>query len=363
MATNESLIYSELKIGNLTAKNRIIRSATFEFGASDGKVTPALVELYRKLAEGGSGVIVTGQIGVSAGGRTAPIMMETTYDGFVDDFKKITDEVHKNGSLLFVQLNHCGYKTSKLPGYDDLGVSDLTMDDRTFHQATRDEIKKIASDFGLAAKRCREANCDGVQIHACHGYLLNTFLSPYFNRRTDEYGGPIENRARIVFEVYEQIRTNVGAAYPIGIKIPCSDLAEPSITVEDCIYVCKELEKRGIDLAEISSGITPTGPSSYSPLADADNQGHFLSGAEQIAKSLKVPVASVGGYRTPEFIEKTLAETSLAAISLCRPLIREPNLVNRWKSDRSEASCVSCNKCFKSQGIVSCLRQKQQYSQ
>jgi 2,4-dienoyl-CoA reductase-like NADH-dependent reductase (Old Yellow Enzyme family) len=360
MATNQSLIYRPLKIGNLTAKNRIIHSATFEYGASDGKITPALVELYQKWAEGGSGVIVTGQAAISAGGRFVPIMVDTTYDGFVDDLKKITDVVHKNGSLLFVQLNHCGYKTFKMPGYDNLGVSDLTMDDRSFHQATLDEIKKIAADFGLAAKRCREANCDGVQIHACHGYLLNTFLSPYFNRRTDEYGGPIENRARIVFEVYDQIRATVGAAYPIAIKIPCSDLAEPSITVEDCIYVCKELEKRGIDLVEISSGITPMGPSSFSPLADADNQGHFLNGAKQLAQSLKVPVASVGGYRTPDFIEKTLAETSLAAISLCRPLIREPDLVNRWKSDRSESSCVSCNKCFRPQGVVSCQQQKQQ---
>jgi len=352
----QSSIYSPFKIAGLTVKNRLVRSATFEFAADDGRITPKIIELYSRLAEGGSGLIISGMFAISSGARVGPIMVETTYDGYVDDLKRLVDVVHAKDSLFFVQLNHAGHKTPGLPGYESLGVSQITgPDGGVHHEASPEEIRGLAEAFGRAAKRCQEAGCDGVQIHGGHGYLINTFLSPHYNHRTDAYGGPIENRARILFEVYDEVRQAVGPGYPVGLKIPFSDGVSPSIQPEECVYVCQELEKKGIDMIEITAGLTMDGSeTSFTPFIKNNAEGPFLPGAVQVTKAVGVPVVSVCGFRTPDFIEKALAGTAVAAVSLCRPLIREPNLPNRWKSDRSKATCVSCNKCFKSSGLIAC---------
>jgi 2,4-dienoyl-CoA reductase-like NADH-dependent reductase (Old Yellow Enzyme family) len=340
----------------LTVPNRLVRSATFEFAAENGRITQRHLDLWRQMAEGGCGLNITGKMAISAGAKIAPIMVECSYDGFVDDLKKASRVAKEKQSLLFVQLNHAGYKTSAQEGHDQLGVSTLEVaPDRVYHEATFAEIQKIAEDFARAAKRCQEAGIDGVQIHAAHGYLINTFLSPYYNHRTDSYGGSIKNRSRILFEVYEAVRGAVGPGYPVGLKMPMSDRVEPSITLEECVNVAQGLEKMGLDMIEISAGLTMDGgDSSFVPSAKEGSEGLFLKGASAVAKAVKIPVISVGGYRRPEFVEKALAETPVTAISICRPLIREPNLANRWKTDRSPATCLSCNKCFRSSGIITC---------
>lgn len=352
-------MYDPFQIGNLTVKNRLIRSATFEFGADNGRITPGVIELYRELAAGGSGLIISGMEAVLPGAGISPTMIQTTYDPYVDNMKQLADAVHENGSLLFVQLNHAGYKAAKSDGFDHLGPSEREVSEgHTYHEATLDEIRMIIEAFGKAAKRCKEAGCDGVQIHAAHGFLINTFLAPYFNHRTDAYGGSIENRSRILFEVYDAVRNEVGNNYPVSVKLHFSDLVSPSITPDECVYVSKELEKRGVDMIEISSGVNTTagGEATCTPLIK--QEGPFLAGAAQVAKSVNVPIVSVCGYRTPDFIEKALNETDVTAVSFCRPLIREPNLPNRWKTDRTKATCVSCGLCYKSSGIIACQVKK-----
>lgn len=354
-------MYNPFKVGELAVKNRLVRSATFEFAAQDGRVTQRIIELYRQLAEGGSGLIVSGMQAVLPSASIGPIMVETTYDAYVDDMKRVAEVVHANGSALFVQLNHAGYKTAKGPGYDSIGVSQQeSVEGCLYREATPEQLKRIAEAFGNAAKRCEDAGCDGVQIHAGHGYLLHTFLSPYYNHRTDAHGGPIENRARFLFEVYDAIRSAVGKAFPVGVKLPFSDRVSPSIAPEECIDVCKALEDRGIDMIEVTSGVTMDGgASSFTPFVkDASQEGSFLAGAAQVAQAVSVPVVSVCGYRTPDILEKALQETRVAAIALCRPLVREPDLPNRWKTDRTKAACISCNQCYKSNGIIACQIQK-----
>lgn len=208
-----------------------------------------------------------------------------------------------------------------------------------------------------AALRCKAAGVDGVQIHASHGFLLNSFLSPITNKRTDEYGGKIENRARLVFEIYDAVRAAVGKDYVVGIKFPFSDLKENSIQPEESLWVCKELEKRGIDFIEVSSGIAGD---KFSPVLRKNQEAPFLPYAAQVAEAVAVPVISVCGYRTPDVIEKALAETKIAAVSFGRPLVCEPDLPLRWKTDPSSAKCVSCNGCFKSapDGIIPCQMNK-----
>jgi len=357
--TNRITMFDSFAIGKLQIKNRLVSSAIYERAAKEGHITPEIIEYYRHLAEGGVGLAITGMEAVSEGAVNGPAMIKTTYDGYVEDMQKLVEIFHGQGSKLFVQLQHTGYKTAWQQGGDTFGVSAYKVsEDCTYHEATVEELNQLVHAFGQAALRCKAAGCDGVEIHAVHGYLLNTFLSPYFNHRTDGYGGSIANRARLLFEVYEEVRKQVGIDFCVAVKFPCSDLVTPSITSEETVWACQELERRGVDMIEVSAGITRDG---FSPLVRAGKEeGKFSAGAELIAAQVHIPVISVCGYRSPQYIEEILNTTHIAAVALGRPLISEPGLVKRWQTDTTKARCLSCNGCFKTKGIVSCILKKSQ---
>lgn len=352
------IMYTPFTLGNLQISNRLVASAMFEYGADNGKITRKISERYRSLANGGTGLIITGMHAVSKSGSAAPIMVNTEYDGYVEDMSGIADIVHESGAKLMVQLQHCGGKTCQADGYDKFNVCEKKVSDGcAYHEATKDEIHKVALNFAASALKCKEAGIDGVQIHGAHGYFINTFLSPSTNHRVDEYGGKIENRARILFEIYNAIRNAVGDNYVIGVKFPFSDLNENSIRQEESVFVCKELENRGINFIEVSAGMVMDNTSaSFTPIIRSDSQAPFLKYASQLACETSVPVISVCGYRTPDMVEKALRGTKISAVSFGRPLVREPDLPNRWKNDRSPAACISCNRCCNSFGdkIITC---------
>lgn len=358
----ENRMYSPFQIGKLTIANRLTASAMFEYGAVNGQISKKIMARYEALAKGGAGLIITGMQGVSASACVAPIMVHTEYENYVQDMQEMAKIAHTHGAKIFVQLQHCGAKTSKADGYDKFSVSSVQVsDDCTYHEASKEELQKLAADYARSALRCREAGVDGVQIHAAHGFLLNSFLSLSTNKRTDEYGGKIENRARLVFEIYEAMRAAVGRDFVIGIKFPFSDLRENSIQSEESLFVCRELEKRGIDFIEVSAGMAGDGTSaSFSPVLHKNQEAPFLSYAAKVAEEAAVPVLSVCGYRTLEMVEEVLTTTKIAAVSFGRPLVREPDLPLRWKTDPSPAKCISCNGCFKSasDGIITCQMEK-----
>lgn len=359
----EKRMFRPFQIGNLTIPNRLAASAMFEYGAVNGQICEKIMEHYEKLAKGGAGLIITGMQGVRASACVGSIMVHTEYENYVQDMQKLAKIVHGEGAKLFVQLQHCGAKTSKTEGYDTFFVSDVLVGDAcTYHEASKAELQKLVADFARSAMRCKEAGVDGVQIHAAHGFLLNSFLSPSTNKRTDEYGGNIENRARLVFEIYEAMREAAGKTFVIGIKFPFSDLKENSIQPEESLFVCRELEKRGIDFIEVSAGmVLDSSSASFSPFIPEKSEAPFLGFAEQIANKVHIPVLSVCGYRTPEMVEKALTTTKIAAVSFGRPLVREPDLPLRWKKETSRAACISCNACCKSfaDGIITCQAKKE----
>ena len=353
-----TIMYTHFHIGDTQIANRLVASAMFEYGADNGKITDKIKERYRQLADGGAGLIITGMQAVSASGAVAPAMVNTEYDGYVSDMRDIADIVHASGGKIVVQLQHCGGKTCQAEGYDHFAVCEMTVSDScTYHEATKEELHKVVADFAASALRCKKAGIDGVQIHGAHGYLINSFLSPSKNHRTDEYGGKIENRARILFEVYDAVRQAVGNDYITSVKFPFSDLNECSIQPEESIFACKELERRGINFIEVSAGmVMDKSLASFAPVVRNDNQAPFLKYASQLACEVSVPVISVCGYRTPDIVEKALTETKIAAVSFGRSLVREPDLPNRWKTDKSPAKCISCNRCCNSfgDGIITC---------
>lgn len=340
-------IFEPIKLGNLHIKNRLVRSATYEHGVAENGIIipPALLDINRELAQGGIGLIITGMMAVN---DTAPLrhtMIRIDLPNFVDDYLPITEAVHAADGKIVVQLSHCGVKGSLAADGLRIGASAHGDDARAM---TKSEIASLINDFATAAQKCRAAGADGVQLHAAHGYLLSQFLSPYFNQRDDEYGGEISGRAKIIFDIYTAIRQTVGAAYPVMIKINYADMIDNGFTADECLWVCGELEKLGIDAVEISGGV-PITPESrpIRPVSGEADEGYFAEPAIALAAKLSVPIISVGGYRTPSMIEHHLNRGNIAAISLCRPLICEPALANRWANgDLQKATCISCNRCF-----------------
>ena len=343
-------ISDPLSIGKkLVLKNRLARSGTHDAISYGGHLTPQVGKIYHDLAAGGVGMIITGQTEVSRSGGTADCAVRAYLPEYEAELRAIADDVHACGSALIVQLNHGGIKSRSQPN-PLVGPSPCEpAPGVTVRELTEDEIAGIVDDFARAAVKSRAAGADGVQIHNAHGYLLATFYSPKTNRRTDRYGGSRENRARIIFEIYDAIRAAVpDPDFVVGIKTNLSDLIEPSISKEDSLWLCQELERRGLDFAEFSCGLMPggPGPAAFLPMPEEPWQPIFYRATADMARQLTIPVFAVNGYRVPDDIERCLNESEIQGISLCRPLIREPDLPRRWLSgDRSPARCTSCGAC------------------
>lgn len=343
-------ISDTLSIGKkLVLKNRLARSGTHDAISYGGHITPQVCKIYHDLAAGGIGMIITGQTEVSASGGTADCAVRADLPEYTEELRAIVREAHTHGSALIVQLNHGGIK-SRSQENPLIGPSPCEpAPGVVVRELTQDEIVGIVGDFARAASKCYNAGADGVQIHNAHGYLLSTFFSPKTNHRTDLYGGSRENRARIIFEIYDAIRTVVpDPDFVVGIKTNLSDLIEPSITPDDVLWLCQTLEQRGLDFAEFSCGLMPggPGPAAFLPMPEEPWQPIFYRATADIARNLSIPVFGVNGYRDPADIERCLNASEIQGISLCRPLIREPDLPNRWLSgDNAPARCTSCGVC------------------
>jgi len=244
------------------------------------------------------------------------------------------------------QLNHAGYKSI----VDRAGPSEYGEAGWKARALNIDEIREIVDAFGDAAQRSMDAGFDGVQIHGAHGYLVSQFLSRLANRRTDEYGGNLENRMRLLNEVYDEIRARVGGCIPVLIKLNCDDFSPSGFTVEDSIEVAKALSKRGIDAIEISGGGVGQvaeirrvrARSEHPELSEASFAGH----AAKIRGAIKpTTMALVNGIRSRRCMEAIVEKGVADLISMSRPFIREPDLVRRLEAGQPAATCTSCDAC------------------
>jgi len=343
-------LFDQTQLGSLKMKNRFVRSATYEGMADEkGRMTDELFKIYKDLAKGGVGTIITGLTAVTDLEEFIPGQMGIYEDSFIDEYKKITEMVHKYNANIMLQAGAAGTQTIKNEKKVMWGPSDIADlgYKNTPQEMTLEEIISVQEAFVSAAFRAKESGFDGIQIHSAHGYLLSKFLTPYYNRRTDEYGGSIENRSRMLLETYQKMRDKVGSAYPILIKINSEDFMEQGITFEECKYVCKKLAEAGIDAIEISGGSLSSRPNeSYSRKIVKGQNPYFVSYAEKIKQEVKIPVISVGGIRDFTVLTQILNHNSIDYFALSRPLICESDLINRWHEGNMEsAKCISCGKC------------------
>ena len=345
-------IFDQMQMGPLLVKNRLIRSATAEMKCDgEGRITAGYKDIFSSLAKGGVGLIITGMFAVDENAGFGERTPNTYNDTFVGELQKLADLVHAHDCKIVVQLVHCGAKAMQAQGSSQpMGPSAITLPHaRPARAMTISEIKDVEESFAKAAAKCKEAGADGVQIHGAHGYLISQFLSPSCNKRSDAYGGEIANRGRIVIEMLDAMRREVGATYPIWIKVNCKDLVEESITLAECIWLCVEMEKHGLSAIELSAGMGHGRDSSPSKrITSEDDEGSFAPEAIALAEKVGIPVISTGGFRSPALIDMWLNKGGIEAIGLSRPLICEPDLVNRWAfRDKEKARCVSCSKCYR----------------
>jgi len=352
-----SILFTPVKIGPLTVPNRFVRSATHDYMADDaGNVTDANVELFRRLAEGEIGLIITGHAYVQPSGKASPRQMAVFDDRFIGGLARIPEAVHSFPSRVFLQIAHAGRQTkgslcrcvpvSPSPVYDP--VSKVMP-----RELAGDEIKALVADFVSAAVRAKRAGFDGVQLHAAHGYLISSFLSPHTNRRADEWGGPVENRARVLIVTLRDIKTACGRDFPVIVKLNSTDFLENGLSLDDAVRIARMLEAADIDGIEVSGGMAEAGRGSVWPgLRNESEEGYFVANAARIKQAVRVPVFGLGGIRTLAVAERFVEQGRVDLISLSRPLIRDPFLVKHFREGLAAGSeCVSCNKCFNPRGI------------
>ena len=348
-----SKLFESSAINGMALKNRFVRSATWEgMAADDGTVTQKLIETMTALARGGVGLIVTSHAYVRPEGQAASWQLGIYKDEFIPGLQEMTAAVHGCGGKIVMQLAHAGCFASKqLIRQPLLVVSDfdgITKSPRK--EIAGEDIGEIVGAFADAARRAKSANFDGVQIHSAHGYLLSQFLSPIFNRRQDQYGGDICNRARIHLEICQAIREAVGKDYPVLIKMNCQDFVENGLILEDSLQAARLMAHACLDAIELSGGLITGGKLSPSRMGinSKDKEAYFQEEMRVFKREIGIPLILVGGIRSFEVAERLVGNGIADYISMSRPFIREPNLVNRWKAgDRHKAECTSDNLCFR----------------
>ncbi len=347
-----SKLFERTIINGMELSNRFVRSATWEgMAAEDGSATPKLTETLASLARGGVGLIITSHAYVLPEGQAASWQLGIYKDELIDELRKLTAAVHSSGAKIAMQISHAGnFAQSRLTGRPPLVVSNYEgLSKSPREEMSTDYIRGLVPAFADAARRAKAAGFDGIQLHSAHGYLLNQFLSPAFNHRADEYGGSIENRARIHLEIFHAIRKNVGAEFPILIKLNGQDFIENGLTLADSLQVGGMLADAGLNAIELSGGL-PTGgklsPSRFG-IKTEEEEAYFREDAQAFKNEIKLPLILVGGVRSLEVSERLVEDGVADYISMSRPFIREPNLINRWKAgDRRRALCKSDNMCF-----------------
>lgn len=340
-------------INGMELPNRFVRSATWEGMATDkGAVTPKLIETMTALARGGVGLIISSHAYVRPEGQASPWQLGVYADDLIDGLTAMTTAIHDCGGKIVLQLAHAGnFAAEALIQQPPLVVSDYTgLADSPRREMTAQDIRNLVEAFAQAARRAQAAGFDGVQLHAAHGYLLSQFLSPIFNRRQDDYGTAVDNRARIHIDILHTIRETVGNDYPILVKLNCQDFAENGLTPEDSLQVAGRLADAGANAIELSGGLLTNKNLSpcRSGINSPDKEAYFKEEARCCKREIDVPVMLVGGIRSLDVAEKLVQHEATDYVSMSRPFIREPALIRRWQSgDQRKASCKSDNLCFK----------------
>lgn len=367
--------FSPAMLGPITLPNRIIKAATFEGMARNGLVTDALIEFHRAFAAGGVGMSTVAYLAVSEDGQGAPAEI-VLRDEAIAGLAKLADAVHAEGAMVSAQLGHAG-PVAAGTGRQGLAPSRVfsPMAMRFTRAVTEADIDRVVRDFANGARVLADAGFDALEIHMGHGYLLSAFFSPKLNRRSDGYGGTVENRARLARRVAEAVREEVDGRLAVIAKLNMADGVAGGLWVGDSIGIARLLERDGtLDALELTGGSSFQNPMylfrGEAPIVEMAasfprplnigfklfgkrfmpeypyEEAYFLPYARQFRAALDMPLILLGGINRLDTIEHALAE-GFAFVAMGRALLREPDLPRRLHARTSvESLCVHCNKCM-----------------
>ena len=345
------MLFDPGTIGSLRLPNRLVRSATAERMANENGMPRAqLKQLYRTLARGGVGLIISGHMYVHPTGKCHPEMTGIFADEFVPGLAELAEVVHREGGLIIPQINHGGMQCSR--DSVDVTIAPSAFDapylSQPAREMTRQEIEQCIEAYAHAARRAKAAGFDGVQLHGAHGYLISQFLSPFINKRQDEWGGDWEGRTRFLRSVCHAVREQVGPDFPLLIKLGVADAVEGGLSLTEGLQVGAALASWGIDGIEISAGFGGGRSSSIrGGIHTEADEAYFRPWAREARKVTVLPLILVGGLRSRSVMEEVLASGDADFVSLSRPLICEPDLPNRLRVGVQErSSCISANQCW-----------------
>lgn len=350
-----NILFEPVSIKNMVIRNRFVRSATYDgFADNNGHFSDGQLKLFSDLADGGVGLIITGIAYVHHTGQISPFQNSIAGDEFISGFKELTKAVHDRGAKIAIQIFHGGREAKYLKTKNALPLAPSIIESDPYYKGeyravTDSEIWEIVQAFGDGAKRAKEAGFDAVQVHGAHAYLLSQFLSPFTNRRQDQWGGDLENRLRVYYEIYKDIRKKVGEDYPVFIKIGVQDGFPGGLEFNEGKKAARLLANLGFDSLEISQGLRGAryeGTEYRSHINSLGKEAYYRNCCRVIKGQVDIPVMMVGGLRTLSLMQEIIQNEEADLISLCRPLICEPTLINDWQiNEQKKAKCISCNKC------------------
>jgi len=344
-------MYPELfkpgRIGSLTLNNRIIMAPMLTCYTDGEYISDRLIHFLAARAKGGAGLIVTEVAHVNPLGRLEPNEIAIYDDKFLPGLQKLTDAIHDQGSKIAIQIGHGGHRChERTIGTQPVSASVVTgIWGEEPRELSIDEIKDIVTDFVSAAVRSQQAGFDGVEVHCAHGYLIRQFLSPLTNKRTDEYGGDLEGRARFACEIMEAIKQKVGD-YPVWFRINGDEFLEGGQTLDDAVLISRMLEERGADAVSVSAGTYESPQWTCQPLFL--EPGCILHLSERIKQEVDIPVIGVGKLNTPELAETALLEDKADFIALGRALIADAEFPVKASEGRANEirRCIADNVCM-----------------
>ena len=334
----ENLLFTPITLPNgTTIKNRFFKSAMSEgMGTRDFQPKQNIATLYKRWAEGGTGLIITGNIMIDPKGTAEPGNIVFDKNSNMEILKNWAKQGQQHGAKVMVQLNHPGKQAPKTVSKQTVAPSAVPLGNglnklfSTPRALTTSEVEELVQKFVTSAKVAKEAGFSGVQIHAAHGYLISQFLSPHDNRRTDKYGGSLENRMRFLKEIYLGMREELGKDFTIGIKINSTDFKEDGLTEEDSLNTIIELANLGLDFVEISGG-TYERPAMMGATSKSTNQVFFAEYSKKLKQKIEIPVVVTGGIRSINAMNTLLNDNTTDFIGIARPLTIDPNIPNKIK--------------------------------
>jgi 2,4-dienoyl-CoA reductase-like NADH-dependent reductase (Old Yellow Enzyme family) len=316
----------------VTLKNRIAKSAMSDsLGDGTGHPSTEQIRLYRRWAEGGLALSIIGEVQGTSGNAEKPGNLVLNEAADLDRFRDLAKQGRANNTQLWLQLGHAG-ALAYAPTSRPKGPSALDLPGLRCTEMTTDQIGRVPTEFAMTAQLARQAGFGGVQIHAAHGFLLSQFLSPLFNKRRDEYGGPIANRMRLLLQSIEATRAAVGPGFPIALKLNSSDQLEGGFDEEDALRVVKALDRSSVDIIDISGGTYFPGAKSAS---DGAGPGpYFIDFARRARLMTSKPLMLTGGFKTRAQAEDAVASGVVDVVGLARALVLEPSLPDLWSADQ-----------------------------